>query len=339
MTDKFTTPSFADCFIEQRRHPHTFLDKINQVIDFKEIEELLKKKYKKTTSADGRPAYPPLPMFKLLLLQRWYNLSDPGLEEALNDRISFIRFSGFSLVSSLPDYSTVCRFRNALLGLNLYEKLFEEITRQLESHSLLIREGAIVDATIIESSRRPRKVIGVMPEDRKEEKAETAPPITYSDDPDARWIKKRKKPYYGYKGHLSVDAKDGYILGGHVTPANTADTTELERLINESHLPEGSFVLADKGYTSEKNRAVLADKRLKDGIMEKAVRNKPLTLAQYIINRLISSVRYKVERSIGTLKRGYHFSRMRYIGLKKGNMEFLLNAIAFNLKKAAAMIE
>jgi len=340
VTDKFTTPGFADYFIEQRKHSNTFLDKIDQFIDFREIEKLLKKNYKRRASADGRPAYPPLPMFKLLLLQRWYGLSDPGLEEALMDRISFIRFSGFSLTSSLPDHSTICRFRNALLELGLYEKLFEEIMRQLESKGLWVREsrGAIVDATIVESSRRPRKVMEILPEDRKEENT-TPPPITYSNDADATWIKKGKRPYYGYKAHVSVDAKDGYVIGGHVTPANTADTTELEKLINESRLPEGSMVLADKGYASEKNRTVLAHKKLKDGIMYKTARNKPLSIARRIINRLISSVRYKVEQSIGTLKRGYHFSRMRYTGLKKGNMEFLLNAMAFNLKKAAAMVE
>ena len=277
-------------------------------------------------------------MFKLLLLQRWYGLSDPGLEEALNDRISFLRFSGFSLMGSLPDYSTICRFRNALIDLDLSEKLFEEITRQIESHGLLIRKGAIVDATIIESSRRPRKVIEVMAEDRKEEKTEGVP-ITYSDDSDAAWIKKGKRAYYGYKGHISVDSKEGYILGGHVTPANTADTTEFEKLVNESRLPEGSLILADKGYASEKNRTILTNHQLKDGIMEKAARNKPLTTAQRLINRIISSVRYKVERTIGTLKRGYHFSRMRYKGIKKGNMEFLLNAMAYNLKKAAATVE
>jgi len=336
--EKSTPPSFADYFIEQRKHSNTFLEKIDMFIDWESIDRLLRKKYKKTASADGRPAYPPLPMFKLLLLQRWYGLSDPGLEEALNDRISFIRFSGFSLMSSLPDYSTICRFRNTLIDLDLYGKLFEEITRQLESNGLLIRKGAIVDATIIESSRKPRKVIEIMPEDRKEEKTEGVP-ITYSDDPDATWIKKGKKPYYGHKGHLSVDSKEGYILGGHVTPANTADTTEFKKLVNESRLPEGSIILADKGYASEKNRAILTDNKLKDGIMEKAARNKPLTSTQRIINRIIRSVRYKVERTIGTLKRGYHFSRMRYKGIKKGNMEFLLNAMAFNLKKAVATVE
>ena len=91
------------------------------------------------------------------------------------------------------------------------------------------------------------------------------------------------------------------ITGGHITPANTADTTEFEKLVNGS--PGGSIILADKGYASEKNRTVLANKKLKDGIMYKAARNKPLTTAQRIINRFISSLRYKVEQTIGTLKK------------------------------------
>ena len=174
------------------------------------------------------------PCSNFFLLQRWYGLSDPGLEEALNDRISFIRFSGFLCISSLTGLLHHLQIQKRLLELGLYEKLFEEIVKQLEGKGLLVQEGAIVDATIIESSRRPRKVMEIMPEDRKEEKTETPPVVTYSDDTDATWIKKGKRPYYGYKAHISVDTKDGYVLGGHVTPANVADTTELEKLIDES---------------------------------------------------------------------------------------------------------
>jgi len=94
-----------------------------------------------------------------------------------------------------------------------------------------------------------------------------------------------------------------------VTPANVADTTELEKLVDELDLPEGSMIFADKGYASENNRAILTRKKLNNGIMDKAVKNKPLTSIQIIINKLISSIRYKVERSIGTLKRGYRFDR------------------------------
>jgi transposase, IS5 family len=222
------------------------------------IEETLLKKYKKTASADGRPAYPALLMFKLLLIQGWYGLSDPGLEEAVKDSISFIRFSGFSLESTLPDHSTICRFRNALLELHIYEKLFGGILRQLELKGILVKEsnGAILDATIVASSRRPRKVIEVMPKDRKEEETPSHT-ITYFDDLYAIWVKKGKKAHYGYKTHISVEAGEGFILGGHVTPAHVTDTTQFEKLISESTMPESSFILADKGYYSEKNRSLI----------------------------------------------------------------------------------
>lgn len=342
MTDKFTTKGLADYFLDQRRLSNAFLDKIDVLIDWASIEKVLRKKYRKTASADGRPAYPALPMFKLLLLQRWYGLSDPGLEEAVNDRISFIRFSGFSVSSPLPDYSTICRFRNTLLELSLFEKLFEEINRQLEEKGILVRRsnGAILDATIIESSRRPRKVVEVMPEDRKEEEAgSSSPTVTYSDDPDATWIMKGKRPYYGYKAHIAVDGHKGFILGGHITAAHVADITQFENLLEESHLPKDTPVFADKGYSSRRNREILKERGHIDGIMHKAARGRPLTFLERLVNRLISSVRYKVEQDIGTLKRGYRFSRMRYIGVMKGNMEFILTAMVFNLKKAALMME
>jgi IS5 family transposase len=343
LKDAFTTPTFTDYFVEIRRQTRKgFLDDMHHLIDWKPIEKILRKKYRKVASADGRPAYPPLPMFKLLLLQRWYGLSDPGLEDALYDRISFLKFSGFSLGSSLPDHSTICRFRNTLMELVLYDSLFAEINRQIESHGLLVREGAIVNATIVESTRRPRKVIEVMAEDRSEEEpsSEASPyRITYSDNHDATWVRKGKKPYYGYKAHVLVDTREGFILNGHVTPAHVTDTTEFEKLMENLSLPDTSPVCADKGYASRKNRSLLAYHRYEDGIMEKAVRGKPLTLFQRLINRIISSVRYRVEQGMGILKKHYGFTRMRYLGLSKRNMEFLLNAMAFNLKKAVRMIE
>lgn len=184
MNDQFTTKGFADYFLDRRRLSNTFLDRIDALIEWKTIEKVLRRKYRKTASADGRPACPALSMFKLLLLQRWYGLSDPGLEEEVHDRISFIRFSGFSVSSTLPDHSTICRFRNVLLEFSL----FEEINRQLEEKGVLVKrsQGAILGATIIESSRRPRRIVEVMAEDRKEdETASSSSTIIYSDDPDA----------------------------------------------------------------------------------------------------------------------------------------------------------
>jgi transposase, IS5 family len=165
------------------------------------------------------------------------------------------------------------------MELGIYEKLFAEINRQIEAHGLLVKEGAIVDTTIVESSRKPRKVIEVTPENRNEEEpsSEASPhQIIYSDDADASWVRKGKKPYYGYKTHMAVDTHEGFILGGHVTPAHVADTTEFEKLIERLSLPDAAPVCADKGYASQKNRNLLASRGYEDAIMHKAVRGKTL---------------------------------------------------------------
>jgi len=162
MTDRIAAgEGFIDYYINLRPRKKSFLDDIARIIDWQPVEKLLKKHYKKVKAADGRPAYPPLPLFKMLLLQRWYDLSDPGLEEAMNDRWSFFRFSGFSFESSIPDETTICRFRNFFINKGRYKKLLKEINHQLEKMGLLVKKGVVVDASLVSSSRRPRKVIEV----------------------------------------------------------------------------------------------------------------------------------------------------------------------------------
>ena len=336
MGKKFVGNGFADQMMGERGQREMFLDRTNRLIDWKHFEKILRVCEKRPDAAGNDP-YPPIVMFKALLVQRWHCLSDPEMETALYDRLSFIRFCGLSVMSSVPDHSTIWRFREELLQRGLFEKLFAEVNRQLMEKGIMVKEtkGAIVDATLIKSSRRLRKVIEVVPEDRKEE--ESAAPhvtVTYSDDADATCAKKGNIIYYGYKAHVAAESEDGFILGGHVTPANVADITQLEKTLEVSCVPKGSFVVGDKGYCSEGNRNLLGNKGYGDLIMHKAFRNTPLTGAQKIVNRLISSIRYKVEQVFGILKRHYGFERMRYTGLAKANMEFLLNAMAYNIKKA-----
>lgn len=335
-----TDESFLDYCIDQRLSKKSFLSDVDRIIDWNPIEKLLKKHYKKREAADGRPAYPPLPLFKMLLLQRWYNLSDPGLEEAVNDRLSFLRFTGFSFESSIPDETTICRFRNELIKKGLYRKLLSRINEQLEKKGILVKTGAIVDATLVSSSRRPRKVIDVLPEDRREDEFQDEPghEVSYSDDVEAAWVKKGNRLHYGYKVHMAAEAMEGFILGGHVTPANRADTVELDRVLEELDLPSETVVLADKGYCSLGNREMLNNRGLHDGIMEKASRNRPLSKEAKGRNRLISKLRYIVEQGFGTLKRRYSFGRARYLGRIKTEMEFYLNAMAFNIRKAVGML-
>jgi len=135
----------------------TVLSRVDLRMDWSLIEKLLNKYYKKVAAADGRPAYPALTMFKTLLLQRCYALSDAGMSEALRDRLSFLRFSGLSFHSPMPDASTICRFRQALAPKNLYQRLLVEINGQLSRQGLVVKDRVAVDATLVASSRRSRK--------------------------------------------------------------------------------------------------------------------------------------------------------------------------------------
>ena len=333
-------PGIADYVVSRRKRKECFLDEIDRLIDWNPLEKLLRKTLKRVVNAVGNPAYPPLPMFKILLLQRWYNLSDTAVEEALYDRFSFVRFVGLSLDhDEVPDATTICRFRQSLVEHNVQKRLLDKLNHQLQRRGLLVREGAIVDASVVSSARRPLKVLDVLPQDRQEGNEDgTDVTISYSDDAEAAWLRKGNRAYYGYKIHAATDTRDGFVIGGHATPANRSDTEEFVAILDEVDAKAGESIFADKGYSSQLNRYVLRVRGLSDGIMHKAARNRELTLAERAANRQISSVRSKVERAFGTLKRGYGFFRARYLGLAKVELEFLLNAMAFNLKKAVLKV-
>lgn len=333
-----TNMTFGDMAIAGRNR-NEFLKKVNELIDWNPIEKLLKKHLKRGANAIGNPAYSELLLFKILLLQTWYNLSDPKVEEAIYDRVSFMLFLNLSTDSSVPDYSTICRFRNSLIPKNIDKKLFLEINEQLTKQGIMVQNGAVVDATIISSSRRPRKDDELITEDRKEAETseintESRIETTYSKDKEARWIKKCGKYFYGYKVHNAVN-KEGYILGGVITGANAADISHLEDVLNELELPEGLPVLADKGYPSEYNKNAVESRGLVDKIMRKATKSRKLTEEDHIFNKEISRYRYVVEQTFGLLKLHFGFTKMRYISKRKATLEYYLKSLSFNLKKAS----
>ncbi len=343
MKEKNTFPSFADYFAQTRKFTgkEIFLDKIDKIIDWKKIDKILRKyPYKK--SAVGAPAYSPLLLFKILLLQQWYNLGDPETEAALYDRISFMRFTGLGFNDSVPDHSTFCRFRSRLRKLKLTKKLFKEINNQLISKKLIVNNGVIVDATVVQSSRKPKKTIVIddIVEDRKEENGHIDSPhnskvtVEYSKDMDATWTKKGSKYHYGYKCHISSSLIHNFIVSGHVTPANKSDTGEFIKLVQNSKLKKNGLVSGDKGYTSKKNSEFLSDNDYIDMIMKKKPRNKNMAEEDKILNRFISSFRYRVETIFGDLKAKMGFNRMRYLGLERCEQEFYLKAMSYNIRKA-----
>ena len=294
--------------------------KLDQVIDWQPIEQYMnRQRTRYLRDHRGRPAYPLLSMFKAVLLGQWHSLIT---------RIDFNLFCRFDELS-IPDYSTLCRYRNWLAQDNTLSELLELINRQLTEKGLKVEKAsaAVIDATIIQTAgSKQRQAIEV------DEEGQVSSQTTPSKDSDARWIKKNSRYRLGYKQHTRTD-EEGYIEKLHITPANAHECKHLSPLLEE--LPEGTTVYADKGYDSEENRQHLEQHRLQDGIMRKAHRNRPLTEAQTKRNRYLSKTRYVVEQSFGTLHRKSRCARAAYFGLIKVSAQSHLKAMCLNLLKAA----
>lgn len=327
--------SFFSLDAKRRIGDKNQLMKMSELINWGRIDYKVRRINKNLS--DGKTAgvvpYDSVAMFKAILLQNWHSLSDAGLEEALNVRIDFMLFCGFDISDTIPDETTICRFRNKLIKANLLEKLFKEINSQLEDLNLKVKKAdmAIVDATIIESSCRPKsKIIEEVVEDRKEEevKSESEFKETDSSDSDAAWIKKGKRSFFGYKSFATVD-KEGFICKTMTVPANESEMNKLEEMI----VPCDQF-LADKGYDSKKNRDILRSQKIKTRIMHRKSRGKAMTLWQKRFNKAVSKDRFRVEQSFGTLKRRFNFSRASYRTTIKVQAQFTLKAMCLNLLKA-----
>lgn len=305
--------SFVEAFASRRLGRNARLERVAEEVKWYRFEKLLGRL---KPEGAGRPPYEPIVMFKALLLAQWYTLSDAQLEEALNDRVSFRRFLGLSLENDAPDHSTLCRFRNRLVEHGLLQKLFDELDRQLEARGFILKEGAMLDATLVEAAT---------PRPRTDDPAQ---------DPDARFGKGSKGWGYGYKVHVGVDCTSRLIRSAVVTPANVNETEVADRLIRFDE----RAVYADKAYAKRERRLLLKERGIADGIMHKSWGGGPkLTAWQRRRNKLISPIRAQVETIFAIAKRRMGLARARYVGLSKNTAHFLLLAIAYNMRRAAAI--
>ena len=308
------------------------LAKIDALMDWPSFLPILKRGLGR--SGVGPQGYDPLVLFKCLLIGQWQGLSDPKLERALKVRLDFMIFCGLDLHAPVPDETTHCRFRTALVKGGVYNDLLAEVCRQIEEHGLKLKEAeaAIIDATLVESAARPRTHIEA-PEDRAEGEVPDNPQMHFSADPDARWVKKGSKSTLGYKAFARTD-EEGFVDKVHTIPANQAESPQFETMIDGANAQRG---LADKAYASKANHARLRGKH-RDGIMRKAARNRPLRASEKRFNKLISKRRFRVEQCFGTMKRLFGLHRARYFGVGKTHAQLAMAAIGQNLLKAANKI-
>jgi len=334
-------PTLADsiCDLRSRKIKQTFFTQINTLLDWQPLEVLLKKHYNKGKSATGKPSYSGLLLLKMCLLQTWYGLSDYEVEDRVNDSISFSYFCGLTIDSIAPDHSTLSRFRTALTKAEAYEPLFKEINKQLEAHHIIVKTGAIVDASVIDTPLKPKgKTNHKVTEDRTDtEEVEVAKDYATSVDKDASWLKKAGKYKFGFKKHYVTD-DEGLVLGVVTTKASINEIANLEEVLDASDLPEDIPLKADKGYQSKKNVALLAKKKLKNHILKKAKKNKPLTKWELRFNKLVGKTRFKVERTFGGIKRWFNGGTARYRGINKMHTQNLMEAICYNLYRSPGII-
>jgi IS5 family transposase len=281
------------------------LDRLSSLIDWQPIVTLLSPLY---PSSKGEPAWPPLAMFKALLLAVWHDLSDVKLAEALEDRASFRRFCGFAAHEPTPERTAFVRFRRALIAHCLDRSLFEAVTRQLKKRAITIKTGTLVDATIIASASK--------------------------DDDEARWVKHRGRgAVHGFKAHVGADADTALVEAVSVTPANVNDGRE-----GPAALPDDpGDVFADSAYRGQHFTDAV---RAKGGVPRVAAtamwgRDEAETLARLAAwNGAIQRVRARVEKIFGTWKRCYGLRRMRWRGLARATAQVHFTATAYNLKRS-----
>ena len=316
------------------------LVELQRYIDFELFRPQLSEVFaKERKSAAGRKAYDVVFMFKILILQRINNISDEKAEFLINDRHSFQRFLGLRLGSTVPDFSTVWLFREALTKACVIKSLFDTFGAMLEKQGVITKAGSIVDASFVEvprqrNTKEENEIIktGKVPSDWAKQ-----PRKLCQKDTDARWTKKNNETYYGYKNHTRADAESVIITDYTVTDASVHDSQELSALVNEKKLAETLF--ADSAYKSAKIDGMLEDLGIKNFIHEKGARNRPLSELQKELNRLKSQIRCKIEHIFGYMENSMGGPEQDYIGRERNATGIGLSNLTYNLKRYIQLIK
>jgi transposase, IS5 family len=284
------------------------LDDLHRLIDWAAIDRHLAPIY---ASAKGEQAWPPLSLFKALLLAVWYDLSDVKLAEALDDRTSFRRFCGFAADEPTPERTAFVRFRRELVTRNLDRVLFAAVTDQLDARGVIVKTGTLVDATLIASA-------------------------SIKSDDEARGAgHRRKKPVHGYKAHVATDGAGGLVRSVEITTANVHDGIMLDAVLPS----DPGEVYADSSYAADRFTNVIRARGGVPRVVHTSTWGSPAALARLEAwNAEVRSVRCRIEKVFGTWKRSYGLRRMRWLGLAKAGLQVRLTAIAYNLRRSATVL-
>ena len=306
------------------------LEKLNATIDWEVFRYILDKYLiKEAKGPGGRPPFDYVMMFKILLLQEYFGLSDEQMEFQITDRFSFMRFLGLRSCDKVPDRNTIWTFREHLKEGDVVKELFERFGKELNKQGLIVNKGKIIDATIIEvpvqrNNRDENAQIkeGEIPGDWSGKKRAHK-------DTDARWTKKNNDDYFGYKNHIKVDGKKKFIECYHVTEANVHDSIGGIELLDKKD--EGQPLHADSAYTGEAFEKAVAKVKMINKVHEKGYRNNPLTKTQIRNNNKKSKIRARVEHVLGFMHQSTGGLLIKTIGKARAAIKIGLMNLTYNL--------
>lgn len=318
--------------LEKLSHKQDPLEKLKSHIDFEFFRKPLQEFFDKDVdhSKGGRPAYDYILMFKILVLQRYYNVSDDNIEYAILDRLSFMRFLGLGINDPVPDAKTIWLFRDKLTAGNMILKLFEWLDDRLDKEGVIVNKGKIVDATIVEvpiqrNSKDENKGLneGKIPESWDENKRRQK-------DTDAKWVMNRNKAYFGYKDHIKADEKTKLITRYVVTTANVSDKDIIDELTSE-HEDGNRPLFADSAYRSAEIESMCTDKKIISMIHQKGYKNKKLSEEEHLNNQQKSKIRVRIEHIFGFMTNTMNGIYLKYRNLRRNTAGIGLMNITYNL--------
>lgn len=308
------------------------LVKLNEIVDwelFRDDLETVRDKERKSNA--GRKPFDVILMFKILVLQSLYNLSDDQLEFQIRDRLSFMRFLALSLGNTVPDAKTIWLFREQLTEAKLIKTVFDQFDRFLRDNGFSAKKGQIVDASIVAAPRQRNSRVenqqiknGYAPEGWTDSKKRQK-------DTDARWTQKNGKNHYGYKNHIEVDAAHKLIREYEVTPASTHDSQVFEELLDEANTSRD--VWGDSAYGGQANRKMLAEHGYRGHLQRKGCRHKKLTEREKQGNYTRSKTRSRVEHVFGVQTQRAGQLIVRTIGLVRAKAKIGLRNLAYNIDR------